>query len=242
MIEKAILQELTEYISSFSPYAVQPSKEIVFKLAAKKRQTQTLSFEQAPLTEQSHSIDVFADISADISADTSNTNFSKEAAKCVIESNAYLDTTPLSLEEIASPSQPSALSETTPFEGFNPVDNYIQQNKTDQTFQSALFAFIDGKGLTDSAIYKSANIDRRHFSKIRSNPTYRPKKQTVLSLCFALHLTKAEAEELLTLAGYTLSPSNIADLIVQFFFEKKRYSLEEVNEALLHFSQPLLTS
>ena len=42
-----------------------------------------------------------------------------------------------------------------------------------------LFAFIDRTGKQDSEIYKKALIDRRLFSKIRSNKNYIPAKKTV---------------------------------------------------------------
>ena len=122
------------------------------------------------------------------------------------------------------------------------LDDYIRQHQTSDTFHSFLFRLIDASGLSDADVYKRADIDRRHFSKICSNPLYHPKKQTVLALCFALHLNEPDAMYLLTLAGYSLSTSDISDLIILFFLEKGIYNLAEINEALDYFGQPLLTS
>lgn len=122
------------------------------------------------------------------------------------------------------------------------LDDYIRHHQTSDTFHSFLFHLIDESGFTDADIYKRADIDRRHFSKIRSNPTYHPKKQTVLALCLALHLPEPTARYLLSLTGYSLSAADIGDLIFLFFLEKNIYNITEVNEALHYFGQPLLTS
>lgn len=77
------------------------------------------------------------------------------------------------------------------YEEIQPIEleNFIQ-NKRKPTFNQLLFNFIDKKGVSDPDIYKKAGIDRRHFSKIRSNPDYRPGKNTVIALALALELNK----------------------------------------------------
>lgn len=104
------------------------------------------------------------------------------------------------------------------------------------TFSEVLFKTIDKKGVSDSEIYKKAGIDRRHFSKIRSNPEYRPGKTTVIALAMALELNKNKAEEFIASAGYSLSSSETFDLVIRFCLEKKIYNLDDVNQALDYFS------
>ncbi len=128
------------------------------------------------------------------------------------------------------------------YEEIQPIEleNFIQ-NKRKPTFNQLLFNFIDKKGVSDSDIYKKAGIDRRHFSKIRSNPDYRPGKNTVIALALALELNKKEADRLLSSAGYSLSDSDIFDLVIQFCLEKKIYDVYDVNQALDYFSlKPLI--
>ena len=75
----------------------------------------------------------------------------------------------------------------------NAAEQYLEQNR-EKLFTEQLFAFIDRTGKQDSEIYKKALIDRRLFSKIRSNKNYIPAKKTVIALCLALELNRAEAD------------------------------------------------
>lgn len=127
-------------------------------------------------------------------------------------------------------------------ESISPLDIEIFiNNKRQPTLQDVLFGFIDKKGSTDAVIYKKAGIDRRHFSKIRSNPEYRPGKNTVVALALALELDKKETDKLLSSAGYSLSDSDTSDLIIQFCIEKKIYNILQVNHALDYFSMKPLS-
>ncbi len=110
----------------------------------------------------------------------------------------------------------------------------------DDTFQESLLKIIDSKGMKDSDVYKRADIDRRLFSKIRSNKDYRPKKQTALSLALALGLNLDETIDLIKKAGYALSMSSKADLIVRYCIEHEIFDLLEVNALLYNYDQPLL--
>jgi len=120
------------------------------------------------------------------------------------------------------------------------LERYINKSRSNETFSTKLLQYIDRSGLADAEIYKKAGIDRRHFSKIRCDKNYSPKKSTVIALCIALELDLKETEEMLKLAGYSLSNSDTGDLVVKFFIERKIYDLMTVNEALDYFGQKML--
>lgn len=109
-----------------------------------------------------------------------------------------------------------------------------------ETFQESLLRMIDERGLSDTQVYKRANIDRRLFSKIRSNKEYNPKRQTAVSLALALELNMDETRDLLGRAGMALSTSSKFDLIISYCIQNGIYDIIRINAILFDYGQPLL--
>lgn len=109
-----------------------------------------------------------------------------------------------------------------------------------ETFQQRLLRLIDERGLTDTSVYKKANIDRKLFSKIRCNEEYRPRKKTAVALAIALELDIEDMKDLLARAEIALSPSNKFDLIIEYFISQKEYDVYKINMALFKHNQPIL--
>ena len=109
-----------------------------------------------------------------------------------------------------------------------------------ETFQQRLLKLIDQSGMTDVAVYKKANIDRKVFSSIRCKPDYKPKKKTALAFAIALELDLPTTRDLLSRAELAFSPSSRFDLIVSYFITNQNYDIFEINAALFQYGQPIL--
>jgi len=160
-----------------------------------------------------------------------------------------VETKALTYEEIVSRSMPEPrLAEE---EAFKPVyretaaaapagslDDLI--GNLDEPFSVTLLRLIDAAGRKDAEVYRRANIDRRLFSKIRSNAGYAPSKPTVLAFAVALELTIGQTADLLKRAGFALSHSRKFDVIVEYFIQNGKYDIFEINQVLFSYDQPLL--
>ena len=89
------------------------------------------------------------------------------------------------------------------------IEEYIAQNRSEDTFRVIMFGHIDKRGLKDAEVYKRA-----------------------LRLGIGLELTLDELEYLLRSAGYSLNPTDPFDLIIRYFLERRIYDMEKINLSL----------
>ena len=153
----------------------------------------------------------------------------KEKLKIYLKENLYVEKT------IFKASRHSIMNdENICYEGAlnQNINQYINENNNYNKFQTLLFKYIDDRNLKDSDVYNKVHIDRRLFSKIRSDIEYHPSKETIILLGLSLELNENEIVELLDSASYSLPKNNYYDLIIRFCFINKIYKINDVNNLL----------
>ncbi|MBQ9273414.1 MAG: hypothetical protein IJ228_01255 [Succinivibrio sp.] len=124
---------------------------------------------------------------------------------------------------------------------YQELSEYVKRAKEiDVSFGEYLVRLIHERELNEVEVYQRSHIDRRLFSKLRSQKN-RPARRTVLALCFGLKLNYEEAQDFLRQAGYAFTRS-ISDLIVRFMLERELWDLDMVNEMMLCFEQQRIGS
>ena len=135
-------------------------------------------------------------------------------------------------------------AQQTEFDIKEPTPNYASINdfikEADDILQDNIRNLILSKQLDEVEVYKKADVDRKLFSKIRTQPDYHPNKNTLLKLCLAMNLNTAETENLLKSAGYSLSKSLRSDLILRYCFGHKIFDVITVNQILDHYGEKVI--
>jgi len=112
----------------------------------------------------------------------------------------------------------------------------------EDSFSERLLYLIERTGRNPAEIYTKAGVTKAHFSKICTDKYYHPTKETALAFAIALHLSLADAQDLLRRAGYTLLHGSESDLIVEFFLVQRKYNVDLVNICLDHYGHKPLTN
>ena len=110
----------------------------------------------------------------------------------------------------------------------------------EDSFSQRLMKLIRKKGKSEVEVYKKAQLDRRLFSKIRTDVRYTPSKRNIMALVISLELNMKEAEDLLRRAGYALSSTRKEDVILRYFIEQGEYDLFLINDVLDYYGLPIL--
>lgn len=132
----------------------------------------------------------------------------------------------------------SSLEIKSPIPNYGLINDFIQQS--DDILQDNIRKIILSKQLDEVEVYKKADIDRKLFSKIRTQPDYHPNKNTLLKLCLAMNLDTDETENLLKSAGYSLSKSLRSDLILRYCFCHQIFDVITVNQILNHYGEKVI--
>lgn len=217
--------DINVFLVLFDKSALSPDEELRNKI---QRYIDENFFDESAMRGQ----DLAADSQLKIAADTEESVHSGDEIFLAAAQEVSLEAEPVAPQAYFAVAARKALDKK------HSIDDAVEN--LEDSFSTALLRLIDKAGKSDSEIYHRANIDRRLFSKIRSNENYTPSKATVLAFAIALELNLDGTADLLARAGFALSHSRKFDVIVQYFIENARYDVFEINEVLFSYDQPLL--
>lgn len=119
------------------------------------------------------------------------------------------------------------------------VKNYYHSweklNSVRKSFSSEVMRMVKEKYPKASSFYRPVEIDKRTFHRLKTDYEYKPSKNTAMRCCIGLHLDGKQAEDLLKLAGYALSPSDPSDLAIRFCLDNGIWDLASINYLLASF-------
>ena len=110
----------------------------------------------------------------------------------------------------------------------------------EEPFSDLLFRMIREKNINEVKMYQDAFISKQHFSKMKSDSYYQPKRETVFLLCIAMKLNLEESIKLLQSAGYAFNHSSKFELIIKYFIEKGIYDFHTIDSLLMQYDQKTL--
>ena len=125
-------------------------------------------------------------------------------------------------------------------EEYTVTNNILNTKKTAKSFNETLFFYIDNSEFTEREVYKKAFIDKRLFSKIRSNNNYHPSFGTVTLLALALELSTSAYEDLLNSASYSLPQNSYVNMALKYCFDNKIYNVTYVDSLIYNISNKLI--
>lgn len=114
----------------------------------------------------------------------------------------------------------------------SPEDAVLDVQKS---FTERLFEFAEERGVKDSELYGGKYerfFSKQALSKMRADRDYHPSKYVSVVVCLVLRLNLHETLDLLERAGFTLSHSRKADIVVRACIENGVYDVYKVNAKL----------
>lgn len=117
----------------------------------------------------------------------------------------------------------------------------IKETKLEPTFKELLFQYIDKSGMTDPEVYKKAHMDKRMFSRIRTDERSYVSKKNAICLALALELDEENLKKLLKANHDYLGENNYFDIAILWCIKNNIYDIEQVNDVLYACDLELLT-
>jgi hypothetical protein len=111
------------------------------------------------------------------------------------------------------------------------VKQFVDQNKK-SSFSDLLLILMRERKIDAPTLYKRAYLDRKLFSKILSDPTYKPSKPIVCALALGLHLDAKTSKQFIKRAGYILTSGSLFDLGIRYCIEHQIYDILKAEATL----------
>ena len=105
----------------------------------------------------------------------------------------------------------------------------------EKSFTEKMFELAEERGVKDSELYGGKYerfFSKQALSKMRADRDYHPSKYVSVVVCLVLRLNLHETLDLLERAGFTLSHSRKADIVVRACIENGVYDVYKVNAKL----------
>lgn len=106
----------------------------------------------------------------------------------------------------------------------------------EKSFSKKLFEYVEEKGIKPSTLYGGKHeryFKRQTLSYIKKNENYHPSKYVCIVICLNLGLNLVDTLDMLSRAGYTLSRSRKADVVIRACIDKGVFDYYSVNNELL---------
>lgn len=108
-------------------------------------------------------------------------------------------------------------------------------NHKEKTLYDYIIMYCEQKHFEkESDLYKKACVNAKTFAKIRNNET--PSKLTLLRICLALELSLTQTQEMLNVAGYSLSNNNIIDKIIAFCLNEEVLNIDRIEDYIFEMT------
>ncbi len=104
-----------------------------------------------------------------------------------------------------------------------------------KSFAQKMKEYYTLKGIKKSALYGGTYepyFPRQSMNLIENDPEYHPKKYICVIICLVLKLDLEQTQDMLMRAGYSLSVSRKADVVVRYCIENKIYDVFTVSKML----------
>ncbi len=109
---------------------------------------------------------------------------------------------------------------------------WYEEHPAANTYANAVLEYLKEVKASRTSICDKLNVDSKYFEKLENTPQYIPAKKEAVATCLVLKLNIEHSRKLLEFAGYTLSNSSEADLVLRYCIENKINDIADVDYIL----------